>query len=371
MSDTGNAEVVQSGTVKLKTLLGVPAGVSENPVLGTTAADTLETLQLLKREPSGTIIATANSKQFSRRWSGPQNPKDRPGQKPVAKAPVIIDHEPTNTDLNDPWLVDLTAQIKSEHQAVIDSFKSGFEHAIRCGELLTEAKNVVGYGNWGKWLAGMTFAETTARGYMRMAEAWRSMSDEDRQRVADLPWREALKLIAKPKASDGGTPATTRTASERRLKALSAAWHEAQPAERTKFKANIAVLDAATPDVAQGDAADDDGDQQHRDAVGPEPTPADIDIEGMSDAQLDAEHCRLLDQLRGLYGLFARLQEVEETLRIRGSDAMDRDLSKKERKKALAGWSHGGRIIDVLAELYFDESGTLRPEISSAARGRP
>jgi Protein of unknown function (DUF3102) len=169
-------------------------------------------------DTSGAIIASADSRQFSRGWSGQPNPKDRPGQRPIAKPPVVIDNEPIAT-VDDPWLVDLKAKITSEHVAVIGSFKCGFEHAVKCGELLLEAKEVAGHGNWAKWLSGMPFAETTARGYMRMAEAWPSMPDENRQRVADLPWREALKLIAKPKDAEeptapGPAPAPNRPATE-------------------------------------------------------------------------------------------------------------------------------------------------------------
>ena len=60
--------------------------------------------------------------------------------------------------------------------------------------LLKEAKEILPYGDWSDWIANnINFAETTARGYMRLA----SLSIEERQRVADLSLREALAAIAK------------------------------------------------------------------------------------------------------------------------------------------------------------------------------
>ena len=44
----------------------------------------------------GAIVAATGSRQFSRRWSGPQNPKGQPGQKPVAKAPAVEIVPPTD-----------------------------------------------------------------------------------------------------------------------------------------------------------------------------------------------------------------------------------------------------------------------------------
>jgi hypothetical protein len=65
-------------------------------------------------------------------------------------------------------------------------------HAIRCGDLLVEAKKGIAHGEWTAWLAANTsICETTARGYMRLA----SLDSAKRQRVADMSFRQALKQV--------------------------------------------------------------------------------------------------------------------------------------------------------------------------------
>lgn len=48
--------------------------------------------------------------------------------------------------------------------------KEEFEHYRRAGQMLIEAKDQVGYGGWGRWLAkNFDLTDRTARQYMRMA----------------------------------------------------------------------------------------------------------------------------------------------------------------------------------------------------------
>jgi hypothetical protein len=70
------------------------------------------------------------------------------------------------------------------------SFRDGIHHAIRAGELLLAAKGQLPHGNGKNWLkANIRFKLWTARACMRLAE----LDAEKRQRVADLPMREATK----------------------------------------------------------------------------------------------------------------------------------------------------------------------------------
>ena len=64
----------------------------------------------------------------------------------------------------------IASDIATEHQAAQEAARSAVAHAIRCGELLIEAKGSMPHGDFGSWLAGnVEFSDRTARGYMRLA----------------------------------------------------------------------------------------------------------------------------------------------------------------------------------------------------------
>jgi hypothetical protein len=64
--------------------------------------------------------------------------------------------------------------------------------------LLLEAKGQVAHGQWLLWLkANVAFSERTAQGYMTVARRWEEL-EAKAQRVADLPFRDAVKLLAAP-----------------------------------------------------------------------------------------------------------------------------------------------------------------------------
>ena len=66
--------------------------------------------------------------------------------------------------------VHLAAQIEREHQAAIGAARSAIEHAIRCGNLLLEAKAQVGHGGWLPWIeANVSFGARQAQKYMHLA----------------------------------------------------------------------------------------------------------------------------------------------------------------------------------------------------------
>jgi predicted transcriptional regulator len=67
----------------------------------------------------------------------------------------------------------LAEEINAEHRACEAALRSGLRHAVRAGELLTEAKEQVKHGEWGTWLsANFGGSERTAQAYMRV---WREM----------------------------------------------------------------------------------------------------------------------------------------------------------------------------------------------------
>lgn len=85
--------------------------------------------------------------------------------------------------------------------------KKALEYALEIGVLLNEAKPMVKHGGWEQWLAEhCNLAPRTARAYMKLAKAYPSLSEPERQRVANLPVREAVKAIA----TDPTPPATAK-----------------------------------------------------------------------------------------------------------------------------------------------------------------
>src|SRR3954447_19898437 len=64
----------------------------------------------------------------------------------------------------------LSAQIEAEHMAAIGSARSAIGHAVRCGQLLVEAKAAVPHGQWLNWVAAnLSFGPRQAQKYARLA----------------------------------------------------------------------------------------------------------------------------------------------------------------------------------------------------------
>lgn len=99
----------------------------------------------------------------------------------------------------------LLREIVRAHHAVTRSMKSAVMFAIEAGEGLLRARAALPHGEFGRFCANLPIAQTTARGYMRLAR----LAPEDRQRVADLPLRRALRWSNRPH-DPLDEPATTR-----------------------------------------------------------------------------------------------------------------------------------------------------------------
>ena len=84
-------------------------------------------------------------------------------------------------------LPDLAIAIEIEHRAAGAAARTALEHAIRCGELLIQAKAAVGHSAWLPWLeANCTLRLPTAQAYMRLARELPKLPAAEEQRVADL-----------------------------------------------------------------------------------------------------------------------------------------------------------------------------------------
>jgi len=94
-------------------------------------------------------------------------------------------------------LDDLASQIRIASSDAMRHATEATEGALIAGKLLLEAKAQVDHGAWENWLtANCQLAPRTARAYMQLAKTVPALEDSNRQRVAVLPLREALKAIA-------------------------------------------------------------------------------------------------------------------------------------------------------------------------------
>jgi DUF3102 family protein len=88
----------------------------------------------------------------------------------------------------------LAAEVRAEHEACERDAQSAVAHAIRAGELLTEAKARCEHGGWLTWLGhNVRFGQQTANAYMRIFANYGTSRD--------LPSsvNAALKQLAVPK----------------------------------------------------------------------------------------------------------------------------------------------------------------------------
>ncbi len=94
--------------------------------------------------------------------------------------------------------ISLATEITREHEAACRAVRSGLAHARRAGDLLLEVKAGLEHGVWLPWLAEHcpTIAARTAQAYMRIAQRWPELEATKASRVADLPMRQALALLA-------------------------------------------------------------------------------------------------------------------------------------------------------------------------------
>ena len=111
---------------------------------------------------------------------------------------------------------ELALRITMRLQMAESHAKKAVEYAFEIGQLLNEAKPHLKHGEWEQWLAEHChLAQRTARAYMKLAKAFPVLPEAERQRVTDLPIREALKAI-----STDPTPPPPKEPPARRVNSL-------------------------------------------------------------------------------------------------------------------------------------------------------
>jgi hypothetical protein len=84
----------------------------------------------------------------------------------------------------------LAAEINEAHALALKHADSAVEQAMRCGNLLMEAKAKAPHGHWLPWLRqNVEFSERTAQAYMRIAQRF----NRNPQRATDLSARRCGK----------------------------------------------------------------------------------------------------------------------------------------------------------------------------------
>lgn len=93
-------------------------------------------------------------------------------------------------------LPNLAEKIKNATAAAEAGARSAMQNALLAANLLIEAKGYVKHGEWENWLlSNCSLAPRTARAYMSLAKKLPALPEPERQRVADLPLREAITAI--------------------------------------------------------------------------------------------------------------------------------------------------------------------------------
>ena len=131
--------------------------------------------------------------RFSNPQKTPTAMQSRSGWKETHMQSTVIQQKEQGT------LTQLANQINDEHRQAEQAINAGLEHALRAGQLLLEAKGLCAHGEWTPWLEdNFAGSARTARAYMLVAERWPQI-EAKRQRVANLSFRDALRLAAPPK----------------------------------------------------------------------------------------------------------------------------------------------------------------------------
>lgn len=99
--------------------------------------------------------------------------------------------------LSDTSLPALAAAVRREHDAARTAVGVAVAHGMAAGEALIAAKAALPHGAWAAWLKANVpdLGVRSVQLYMRLA---RNRHQIEAQRVADLPLREAVKLLSRP-----------------------------------------------------------------------------------------------------------------------------------------------------------------------------
>jgi len=110
-----------------------------------------------------------------------------PAGRAILALPTEVDHDS---------LVELANRITNAVSHADDCVRNAVAYALEAGNLLCQAKQKVGHGDWLSWLTQhVQVAPRTAQAYMRLAKKLPLLPAGEAQRVADLPLREAIAAI--------------------------------------------------------------------------------------------------------------------------------------------------------------------------------
>jgi hypothetical protein len=92
-----------------------------------------------------------------------------------------------------PTLSELATDINENYELAASHYGQSFEHIVKAGLLIAQAKRQVGHGEWAKWVkANLKFGVRQASNYMKIASAPAEM----RNGVSDLSLRKAIHELA-------------------------------------------------------------------------------------------------------------------------------------------------------------------------------
>jgi hypothetical protein len=143
-------------------------------------------------------------------------------------------------------LDDLARAVRIEHGAVVADFGSGLGHAMNVGDLLTKAKDLVGYGRWTTWLSEYcSLSARQANNYMALARTRSAVEAKIGTAGAELSIKAALRAIGR-KPGTSSNPCSVPALN-------SASWRAASPEEQRIFVLAVGVDEilAALPEQSR------------------------------------------------------------------------------------------------------------------------
>lgn len=103
----------------------------------------------------------------------------------------------------------LAIRINEQQARIEQAWGMTLELAKEAGEMLIEAKRVVGHGNWLPWIeASCHVSASMAEKYMKVAKGWDALTAGNPEHVPNLSIRDAVKLLAKPRQPKAELPPT-------------------------------------------------------------------------------------------------------------------------------------------------------------------
>lgn len=113
---------------------------------------------------------------------------------PRKKAATIVTLEPNEPKTVQLSLLELIDLIQKEHEKVETAIKSALEHARQTGEYLAQARSLIEFGGWNKWIEeNCSFSRATAHRYLQVFHNWESIVSCVRQPQSVA---QALRVIS-------------------------------------------------------------------------------------------------------------------------------------------------------------------------------